>query len=115
MKDLWPWLESDLAETEIEANRAYIRKAGQDAAVHIVGFGSEFMARETFLVAGALDNFLPAGRRAYCLGASSSGAPLHPMARGRHRVPDDALPQPWDESPFYKTQADKNAAGSDAP
>src|SRR3546814_11301853 len=54
MKDLWPWLESDLAETEIEANRAYIRKAGQDAAVHIVGFGSEFMARETFLVAGGL-------------------------------------------------------------
>src|SRR3546814_16042107 len=73
------------------------------------------MARETFLVAGALDNFLPAGRRAYCLGASSSGAPPHPMARGRHRVPDDALPQPWDESPFYKTQAEKNAAGSDAP
>ena len=30
----------------------------------------------------------------FCLGANMGGGPKHPMARGRHRVPDDALPQP---------------------
>lgn len=31
----------------------------------------------------------------YCLGETSSGAPMHPMARGRHRIPDDRQPQVW--------------------
>lgn len=28
----------------------------------------------------------------YCLGATKTGAPIHPMARGRSRVPDDSPP-----------------------
>lgn len=31
----------------------------------------------------------------WCLGTTASGAPIHPMARGRNRVPDDAKPQIW--------------------
>lgn len=31
--------------------------------------------------------------RTFCLGMTASGYPLHPMARGKHRVPDTALPQ----------------------
>lgn len=31
----------------------------------------------------------------YCLGVTDSGAPKHPMARGKHRVPDDQQPVPW--------------------
>jgi hypothetical protein len=30
-----------------------------------------------------------------CLGTTLDGSPLHPMARGRKRVPDDQLPAPW--------------------
>jgi hypothetical protein len=35
--------------------------------------------------------------RTFCLGLSSGGYPLHPMARGKHRVPDDRRPilAPW--------------------
>lgn len=29
----------------------------------------------------------------FCLGITGAGDPKHPMARGRHRVPDDARPQ----------------------
>ena len=31
----------------------------------------------------------------YCFARSQDGSPVHPMARGRHRVPDDAQPQLW--------------------
>lgn len=31
----------------------------------------------------------------HCLGKTASGAPIHPMARGRHRIPDDVQPQIW--------------------
>ncbi len=31
----------------------------------------------------------------YCFGKTASGAPIHPMARGHHRVPDDAKPILW--------------------
>ena len=30
----------------------------------------------------------------FCLGEAAAGDPMHPMARGRHRVPDDAVPVP---------------------
>jgi hypothetical protein len=30
-----------------------------------------------------------------CLGTTKSGAPIHPLARGRNRVPDDAKLQVW--------------------
>lgn len=30
-----------------------------------------------------------------CLGVTLSGMPLHPLARGKYRVPDDALPRPY--------------------
>ena len=35
----------------------------------------------------------------FCLGTTQSGAPIHPMARGRHRVPDSASPRPFGRQP----------------
>jgi len=35
----------------------------------------------------------------YCFGMTSSGAPIHPLARGKHRVPDDAQPLIWRVAP----------------
>lgn len=31
----------------------------------------------------------------WCIGKTKGGAPIHPLARGRHRVPDDAKPRIW--------------------
>lgn len=31
----------------------------------------------------------------HCLGTTNGGAPKHPLARGRHRIPDDAEPMIW--------------------
>lgn len=32
---------------------------------------------------------------AYCLGTTKDGSPIHPMARGKHRVSDDVKLQPY--------------------
>lgn len=32
-----------------------------------------------------------------CLGTTQSGAPKHPMARGKHRIPRDQQPIAWEE------------------
>lgn len=31
----------------------------------------------------------------HCLGTNADGSPVHPLARGRNRVPDDAKLKPW--------------------
>lgn len=35
----------------------------------------------------------------HCLGKTASGAPIHPLARGRNRVPDDAKLKVWKRKP----------------
>lgn len=36
-------------------------------------------------------------RPLYCIGRTEAGAPKHPLARGKHRVPASARPVPWEE------------------
>lgn len=36
-----------------------------------------------------------AGIPIYCMGRTDGGMPKHPLARGKHRVPDDAPLVPW--------------------
>lgn len=36
-----------------------------------------------------------ADRDWHCIGTTADGSPKHPLARGVHRVPDDARPQVW--------------------
>lgn len=42
---------------------------------------------------------LPVGSEIYCLGKTKSGQPKHPLARGKHKVPKDALLLPWSARP----------------
>lgn len=38
---------------------------------------------------------IPHMNRLTALGTTLAGAPKHPLARGRHRIPDDVRPVPW--------------------
>ena len=42
----------------------------------------------------------------HCLAKTGSGDPIHPMARGLHRVPDDAQPVIWRDSPERADNSD---------
>lgn len=45
-----------------------------------------------------INSALPNGSEIYCLGKTKSGQPKHPLARGKHKVPKDALLIPWGKS-----------------
>lgn len=74
-----------------------------DAAM--VGWGSPYgsLGDETQLWVESLfdtinSEFGPRDRtlKLWCLGRTKSGAPIHPLARGKHRIPSDARPVPFD-------------------
>ena len=58
----------------------------------VAGWGNHGAAGDGHAVAQRL---IAAGVDLLCLGVTGSGQPLHPLARGRHRVPDTAPLLPW--------------------
>ena len=86
--------------------RAAARLDGFDAAMTAWGSPSGRLYHNTKFAADQLVDTIndPVGERIrpprraalrlFCLGETGAGDPTHPMARGRHRVPDDAVPVP---------------------
>lgn len=66
-----------------------------------LGFATTLAAESLFDVINDPDAKTPrmAALKVFCLGETGSGEPTHPMARGRHRVPDDRLPAPMRRYP----------------
>lgn len=50
------------------------------------------------------------GVKLHHLGVTNSGAPKHPLARGKHRIPADLKPIPWD-MPIARPDAETGASG----
>lgn len=40
----------------------------------------------------------------HCLGTTSDGSPIHPLARGRNRVPDETQMQMWKRRPYRQRE-----------
>lgn len=57
------------------------------------GNGADPATRDRFIT--AVQDRLKRRLNFMCLGMTDGGAPIHPMARGQHRVPDDRLPTAW--------------------
>ena len=63
--------------------------AGWGSAVRFDDFAPFFLRGRDQKVLRTLTSF----GDVYCLGKTAAGAPVHPLARGRSRVPDDAEPR----------------------
>lgn len=56
-------------------------------------------------VAGAIASTVaPDGMNLWCLGRTKSGQPIHPLARGKHRVPDGAPRLPYELRPTASSE-----------
>lgn len=89
------------ARDDMQANLQDIETAGRMAALRVVAFGAQPVERDERWLELCLEAFgQPAtipyhDENFWCLGLTQSGQPLHPMARGRMRVPDDTKPAIW--------------------
>lgn len=78
-------------------NDAYVLAAAARCDFHLCAWGNHgaYLARGARMKRMLLDS----GFQLYVLGLTKDGYPIHPLARGKMRVPDDAQPLPWAGEP----------------
>lgn len=77
-------------EAALRRNAAAVHCAARSAKLRVAAFGRAANPALDHLVACLLDI-----GALHCIGITETGLPKHPLARGRHRVPVDALPTTW--------------------
>lgn len=86
---------------DLLANLATIDRVGRLATIRMVAFGAAPIYHDEAWLEQCLEAFgQPADREGadeqfYCLGVTRTGQPLHPLARGKMRVPDSQRPIVW--------------------
>jgi len=92
------WIATDLpvVHIAIAENIKRVAAALRTASLHLAAWGNLVPEDDVaeFLFALAEER----GHEPidwHCFGVTNSGAPKHPMARGKHRIPDDAKPERW--------------------
>jgi hypothetical protein len=92
--DLWPALGSIDHEAH-RRNQGAIQRVISTAFLRVVAFGAEPMRRDPVLVPHLIRLFT-AGIDPFCLGTSDDGWPLHPLARGKHAIPNGTRLRVWE-------------------
>jgi len=90
------WAQSAMARQAMERNAAIVAHEAHQAALVVAAWGGH--AWDVLWVNAILDAILTgptAGPEIYCLGRTKTGCPKHPLARGKHRIPDDQQPVLW--------------------
>ena len=75
-------------------NDFHLQRLAEECQTVVAAWGSSARAFPPFGERQAFVKELLRGRM-QCLATTKDGYPTHPMARGRHRVPDDATPSPF--------------------
>jgi hypothetical protein len=103
-EDMWAWADwertNDWAVRDaLQANLRDIEAAARIASLRMVAFGNgadrDQPWLEQCLEAFGQPSNIGADERLYCLGVTNTGAPKHPLARGKYRVPVGTMPQEW--------------------
>ena len=75
-------------------NDYHLQRLAKECKAVVAAWGSSAKAFPPFQERQAFVKDLLRGRM-QCLATTQDGYPTHPMARGKHRVPDDATPRPF--------------------
>lgn len=103
----WQVNDDWAARDDLQANLVDIEQAARMAALRVVAFGAQPVEKDEMWLEACLERFgqpftLAEGKypatvaydddNFWCLGTNAKGQPLHPMARGKLRVPDSTEP-----------------------
>jgi hypothetical protein len=104
--EMWRWADWEnngpdwWARDMLGHNLGVLDEIGRQASLRMVAFGAEPIKRDEVWLEECLEQFdqpssVGAGEALHCLGVTQAGQPLHPMARGKWRVPDGQRPVLW--------------------
>jgi hypothetical protein len=97
LTELRRWLAGDhaiIAEV-MRHNVAKVAAADLECRLHMAAWGNLIEAAVAARFVDDVDRALSRRVVWHCLRPTRDGAPTHPMARGKHRVPDDAKRVVW--------------------
>src|SRR3990167_7462495 len=88
------------ARDDLGHNLSILGAVGREASLRVAAFGAQPVTRDDGWLQECLEQFTQpsncgAGESLFCLGTNKTGQPLHPMARGKWRVPDSQRPLLW--------------------
>jgi hypothetical protein len=97
MKQLSAWLKdtSDAAQAARRRNLDIIAGILADSDLCVAAWGNLVPAAVIDIWLDQIDEAVGRKIEWHCIGTTKSGAPTHPMARGKHRVPTNQKPILW--------------------
>jgi hypothetical protein len=87
--------QGKISDAMLAANLMHIGQASLQSQIHIAAFGHphrDFGWHRS----RALERFANHADQLLCLGVTSNGWPLHPVARGKFAIRNDAEPRRWE-------------------